>query len=237
MANIKNSIITNCTKYPKLVIAMSFLVSFFLILGIPKIVQDDDMVRLLPDDLPSIMTFSDIIDEFGNYEFMYIALGNEGRDIFTEDFLEIVWNISKELEDLKECEEIISISTTSKMYYDLSDSSIVVDELVAKANLNNNEIQEIKKYLNDNQAIKSRIISKNEDYINIVVRPKDSHDYAFLSSKVEEVAKKYKFDNNGKELEFHFGGQAYITGAVPGIVVEEVKVLALYGLILMTLIY
>ena len=47
---------------------------------------------------------------------------------------------------------------------------------------------------------------------------------------------KYRFDNDGKELEFHYGGQAYITGAVPEIVASEVKVLALYGLILMTLI-
>ena len=57
------------------------------------------MVRLLPDDLPSIKTFSDITDEFGNYEFMYMAVGNEGRDIFSPDFLQIAWNISKELEE------------------------------------------------------------------------------------------------------------------------------------------
>ena len=156
MTNIKNSIITNCTKYPKLVITISFLISIFFILGIPRIVQDDDMVRLLPDDLPSIKTFADITDEFGNYEFMYIAVGNEGRDVFAPDFLEIVWNISKELEGLKECEEIISISTMSKMYYDLSDSSIVVEDLITKADLNNNEIQEVKEYLNDNEVEKSR---------------------------------------------------------------------------------
>ena len=236
MINIKNSIMTNCTKYPKLVITISFLISIFFILGIPKIVQDDDMVRLLPDDLPSIKTFSDITDEFGNYEFMYMAVGNEGRDIFSPDFLEIAWNISKELEALKECEEIISISTMSKMYYDLAVSSIVVVDLITKSNLNNNEIQEVKKYLNDNEIERSRLISKNDDYVNIIVRPKDNHDYAFLAAKIEEIASKHKFDNKGKELEYHFGGQAYITGAVPGIVVEEVRVLALYGLILMTLI-
>ena len=79
---IKLKIIRICTIYPKSVIAVSLLSSLLFISGIPKIVQDDDMVRLLPDDLPSIMTFSDITDEFGNYEFMYVAVGNENRDVF-----------------------------------------------------------------------------------------------------------------------------------------------------------
>ena len=35
----------------------------------------------------------------------------------------------------------------------VSDSSIVVDDLVTKASLNNNEIDEIKKYLDDNETI------------------------------------------------------------------------------------
>ena len=224
------------TNYPKLTILLSILTSLILISGIKHIVQDDDMVRLLPDDLPSIKTFEDITDEFGNYEFMYVAIGNEGRDVFSTDFLEITWNISKEIEELKECEEVISISTMSKMYYDLSDRSIVVDDLMIKSRLNNNEIQVVEKYLDDNPTIRSRIISKNNDYLNIIVRPKDNHDYAGLAFQLREITSKYKIDANGKEIESHFGGQAYITGAVPGIVAQEVKVLALYGLILMTLV-
>ncbi len=236
MENLKKNIIKRCIEYPKIVIAITFLISAFFILGIPRIVQDDDMVRLLPDDLQSIKTFSDITDEFGNYEFMYVAIGNKGRDVFTQNFLKISWDISKELEALDECEEVISISTLSKMYLDLSDSSIVVDDLIVDSNLNSNDIEEIKNYLNNNKTIRSRIISKNDDYLNIIIRPKDNHDYAFLADKIHEITSKYRYDKDGTELEFHFGGQAYITGAVPGIVASEVKVLALYGFLLMTLI-
>ena len=34
----------------------------------------------------------------------------------------------------------------------------------------------------------------------------------------------------------HYGGQAYVTGAVPGMVQKEVKVLLLFGLLLMSII-
>jgi len=233
---LKTKLIKSWTNYPKTVISITLLLSIFFISGIPKIVQDDDMVRLLPEDLPSIKTFSDITDEFGNYEFMYVAVGNKNRNVFETDFLEIIWNISKEFESLEECEEVISITTSSKMYFDTSDSSIVVDDLILKSILNKEEIKDVKNYLDKNTDIKSRIISKNSDYMNIIIRPKDNHDYAFLANKIHEITDKYKFDTNNQELEFHFGGQAYITGAVPNIVAKEVKVLALYGLILMTII-
>jgi len=233
---LKLKIISLCTSYPKVVVFISLISSFYFAFGIQHIVQDDDMVRLLPDDLPSIKTFEDITDEFGNYEFMYVAIGNEGRDVFTSDFLKTVWDISKEFEELVECDEVISISTISKMYFDSSDSSIVVDDLVVSANLNDYEIQGIKDYLDKNEDIKSRIISKNNDYLNIIIRPKNNHDYAFLADHIHKITDKHKYDKDGEKVEFHFGGQSYITGAVPGIVVQEVKVLALYGLILMTLI-
>ena len=83
MINIKNSIITNCTKYPKLVITISFLISLFFILGIPKIVQDDDMVRLLPDDLPSIKTFADISDE--------LAAGTQSSTVYVSTDGQLTW--------------------------------------------------------------------------------------------------------------------------------------------------
>ena len=232
---IKLNIIQTCSNYPKAIIAITLLFSLLIISGIPKIVQDDDMVRLLPEELPSIKVFSEITDEFGNYEFMYVAVGNKDRDVFESKFLKIAWDISKEFEELKECEEVISISTLSKMDT-TSDTMIVVDDLVPKASLNTNEIKAIKEYLNKNIDIKSRIISKNSDYLNIIIRPKDNHDYAFLAKEIHNITEKYKYNNNEEELEFHFGGQAYITGAVPDIVAQEVKVLAAYGLILMTLI-
>ena len=74
---LKNNILLLSMNYPKRIIVLCLIFSFFIISGIRYIVQDDDMVRLLPDDIPSIITFNDITDEFGNYEFMYIGIGHE----------------------------------------------------------------------------------------------------------------------------------------------------------------
>ena len=110
----------------------------------------------------------------------------------------------------------------SKMFFDPLDISIVVDDLMPQQLLNKNQIEEIKTYLDKNLDEKLRIISKNEDYLNIVIRPRNNNDYPSLSKSIHQITDKY---NN--ELKFHYGGQAYVTGAVPGIVADEVKILVL----------
>ena len=228
---LKNIFTLFSLQYSKLTVLVMMSLSLLIISGFRFLHQDDDMVKLLPDDMQSIITFHEITEEFGNYEFMYVAMGNNNKSIFKKELLSKAWDISKKFEELEECDEVISISTMDKMFFDQSDSSIVVDDLMPQQLLNKNQIEEIKTYLNNNPDEKSRIISKNEDYLNIVVRPRNNNDYPALSREIHKITKEYE-----GELEFHYGGQAYVTGAVPGIVASEVKILVFYGLLLMTFI-
>ena len=236
---IKKNIISYSINFPKIVVFLSLIASLIIINGIRYIVQDDDMVRLLPDDIPSIIAFNDITEEFGNYEFMYIGVGHEKINALNSDLLSIIWDISYQLEELSQCEEVISIATVSKMYFDPSDSSIVVDDLMLEKNLTQDNLSTIIRYLDDNPTLKEKIVSKNEDYLNIIIRPSDNDEYTFLANSIHKIAAQYKTYNlNGelKTLEYSYGGQSYVTGAVPGLVADEVKILVLYGMILMCLI-
>ena len=72
---LKNIFISISLGFPKLTIFTTLLITLFIINGVRYLVQDDDMVKLLPDDMQSIITFGEITEEFGIYEFMYIAIG------------------------------------------------------------------------------------------------------------------------------------------------------------------
>ena len=215
------------------------MLNIILISGIQYIVQDDDMVKLLPKDIESIITFNDIRGEFGNSEFMYIALGNEGSNAFNPELLKIVWEMSKSLEDYEPIEEVISIATANKIYFGQLDSSIIVEDLMLQKNINSTQIDSIILYLNNNPELKSSTVSKNEDYLNIVIRPKDNNQYAditYFMHNLTDQYKSYKNNNEIKEIDYHYGGQAYVTGATPALVASEVKILILCGLFLMCLI-
>ena len=233
---IINKLITKVIKYPKIVIILTTLLSILLISGIGFIKSDDDLKRLLPQDMPSIVTFNQIEDEFGNFEFMYVAIGNSGESIFKPDLLNVAWNLSNDIEQLDECDMVVSISTSTKMHFDESDSSMVVVDLVSKANLTQKEIDEIKEYLNENNTIKGRLVSENDDYLNFLIRPASSKigTYAALSDSVEQIASRYT--NGGDKYETHIGGQSYFVGILPNIITNEIKILILSGFLIMMLI-
>jgi hypothetical protein len=197
------------------------------------------MVKLLPKDIPAIVAFNDIRDQFGNYEFMYIAIGHKNSNAMNPELFKIVGEISEKLEKNQAIEEVISISTSSKIYFGKEDSSIIVEDLIPQRNISLNQLKSITEYLNNNPELKEKIISKNEDYLNIIVRPKSNDQYADITYKIHEITEDYKtydYGNEIKNLEYNYGGNAYVTGAVPGLVAKEVKKLILYGLILMCLI-
>ena len=231
-----DKLITKVIKYPKIVIILTTLLSILLISGIGFIKSDDDLKRLLPQDMPSIVTFNQIEDEFGNFEFMYVAIGNSGESIFKPDLFNIAWNLSNDIEQLDECDMVVSISTSTKMYFDESDSSMLVVDLVPKVNLTQKEIDEIKEYLNENNTIKGRLVSENNDYLNFLIRPASSKigTYAALSDSVEQIASRYT--NGGDKYETHIGGQSYFVGILPNIITNEIKILILSGFLIMMLI-
>ena len=233
---IIDNLITKVIKYPKIIIILTTLLSILVISGIGFIKSDDDLKRLLPEDMPSIVTFNQIEDEFGNFEFMYVAIGNSGESIFKPDLFNIAWNLSNDIEQLDECDMVVSISTSTKMHFDESDSSMVVVDLVPKANLTQKEIDEIKEYLNENNTIKGRLVSENNDYLNFLIRPASSKigTYAALSDSVEQIASRYT--NGGDKYETHIGGQSYFVGILPNIITNEIKILILSGFLIMMLI-
>lgn len=239
MNNIKYFLSTNSLKFPKQTILLFVFLNALLIFGIKYIVQDDDMVKLLPNDIETIITFEDIRDEFGNSEFMYIGVGNKNVDAFNPNLLQIVWEISKELEDFEPIEEVISISTASKIYFGILDSTIIVDNLMPQEMVTQVQIDSMAQYLNKNPELRTNIVSKNNDFHNIVIRPRNNDRYADITYKMHKITDKYNsYNNNGDilQLDYHYGGQAYVTGATPALVASEVKILVSYGLILMCLI-
>ena len=131
LEKLKNTFISVSLNFPRLTISIVLFITLIIISGTEYVVQDDDMVRLLPDDMQSIITFGEITEEFGIYEFMYVAMGIEGENALNKKLLNIAWDISDDFEKLEQCEEVISIAKMSKMYFDTFDSSIVVDDLMS----------------------------------------------------------------------------------------------------------
>ena len=61
-------------NYPKLTIVMSLLFTIIISSGIKSFIVDDDFFKMFPKDMPSRLLWEDMTDEFGDSEFLFIAL-------------------------------------------------------------------------------------------------------------------------------------------------------------------
>ena len=226
---IKKILIDSFKTYPKLVATFTFILTLIISSGIYYVEQDDNMVNLLPQEIGSRKIFEEIQNDYGLTEYMYVAIGNKNHNIFNIEILNDIYDLSNQFENLDIVDEVMSITNTTKIC-DI-DSITVIDDLIDFPINDEKQIDIALKYLNDNPIIKSRFISNENNFANIIIIPENSDHYVELSRNIHQITQKYE-----SKYEMHFGGQAYVTGAVPDMVQQEVKTLLLFGLIIMAII-
>ena len=73
-SKIKNWAIAQSLDHPKRVIIISVLSMIILAIGLRWLVLEDDMMKILPQDMESVETWDTIKDEFGSTEMMFIDI-------------------------------------------------------------------------------------------------------------------------------------------------------------------
>ena len=65
--------------------------------GIRFLVMDDDMMKMLPKELESKVTWDAIQNEFGSTEIIFIAFGRQGESAYQEKTLADLWTLTEQL--------------------------------------------------------------------------------------------------------------------------------------------
>ena len=78
---MKNKIIKYSISNPIKTIIISLLCTCFIGQGLRWIIIDDDLMKIMPDNIPSMIAWNKVIDEFGNTDFMFIAFGEKGKNL------------------------------------------------------------------------------------------------------------------------------------------------------------
>jgi len=194
--------------------------------GIRFLVMDDDMMKMLPKNLESRISWDEVQNEFGSTEIIFVAFGSEDSSAYSAHALDNLWQLSENLELLESVREVTNISTSTKI--EQNDGFMEINDLQPSEKLTRNEIDEIKVYLNKNPKLKRRLISKNENYLITMIQPEFGFGLDRFRNDVVHVA-----DSLLADYEIHYGGTAYVTGSVPQLIREDVQLLIKAGLIIM----
>ena len=226
---LRSWFIKQSLDFPVRTIIFSLLITLFTASGARFFIIDDDMLKILPKDLDSRVSWDLIQDEFGSTEVIFVAFGKEGKSIFNPGAMATLWDLTKALEGTNQVEEVISISSATRM--DNNDGFMEIDDLQSERNLNQEEVDRIQGYLDKNPTIKKRFISEDNQYFLITIQPYESGALNTFRDSITTISSPILND-----YEIHYGGQAYLTGTMPELIRDDVVGLARIGVLIMTVI-
>ena len=212
--------------HSKRTVVLSVIATILMGSGIRFLVMDDDMMKMLPKNLESRISWDEVQNEFGSTEIIFVAFGSEDSSAYSAHALDNLWQLSENLELLESVREVTNISTSTKI--EQNDGFMEINDLQPSEKLTRNEIDEIKVYLNKNPKLKRRLISKNENYLITMIQPEFGFGLDRFRNDVVHVA-----DSLLADYEIHYGGTAYVTGSVPQLIREDVQLLIKAGLIIL----
>ena len=175
--------------------------------GIHFLVMDDDMMKMLPKNLDSRISWDKVQNEFGSTEIIFVAFGGKDSSAYSAHALDNLWQLSENLELLESVREVINISSSTKI--EQYDGFMEIDDLQPSEKLTRNEIDGIKAYLNKNPKLKKRLISKNENYLITMIQPEFGFGLDRFRNDVVHVA-----DSLLADYEIHYGGTAYVLSLI-----------------------
>ena len=197
--------------------------------GISFLTIDDDMMAMLPKDLDSRISWDAVQDEFGSTEVVFVAFGRKGRSIVNSESFAALWDVTAALQEQSVIDEVTCITTMSRI--DSEDGFMLISDLQPSRELNMLEIERIDHYLNQNPSIRKRVLSRDEEYFNIMVQPLADIPHDVMRNTVVAVG-----DSVLSDFEVHYGGTAYITGSVPALIRNDISILLRVGLVIMAMI-
>ncbi|HIN96396.1 MAG TPA: hypothetical protein EYN02_01185, partial [Candidatus Marinimicrobia bacterium] len=226
---MKNWLINQSLDYPRRTVFISLILTLVLGSGLRFFKVEDDMMKLLPQNMESRKTWDKVKEEFGNTEMIFIAFGKTGESIYNPTTLTSLWDFTAALEAIPDVEEVISMASMNRM--DSEDGFLEINELLPNRVLNVNQLEEIKIYLDNHPNVKNRVIGQHGDFLNVIVRPLDGASNDILAEKLLAEADTYL---DGYET--HFGGAPYLTGVISELIRNDVMMLVRTGMVVMVLI-
>ncbi len=224
--SVRQWFIRQSLDHPWRMIILSLLATVIMASGIQFFVIDDDVMKMLPKNLESRVSWDALQDEFGSTEMIFIAFGHKGKSIFSPEAFTAAWDLSEQLETSQKVEEVTSVSRVTRM--DNIDGFMEIDDLQPDRELSQEDIDNIKDYLDRNKTIKTRLVSVKDEYLVLMVQPYDTKGLDVFRNEVVAITGPIL-----KGYEIHYGGNAYVTGTMPEMIREDVQGLMKIGLLIM----
>jgi len=233
LKKLKKSLINQSINHSIRTLFISLFLTMFIFWGIKTFKLEDDLVKVFPQNLPSKIIWDTIEEDFGQTDFVFVSFGKPNHNIL-KDKIAIRQNelfTNAVLDNINGVDKVISLSNYNKFDGDkdyLDIGPLQSEFFFEDFNKNSNKIIT---YFENNPEQKQRLVSSNNDYLSIIIRPFDDSEYTNIVTQIKNLAYQYLAD-----YEIHFAGQPYLAGETPNLIKKDVSSLMAIGILIMFII-
>jgi len=153
------------TEHPKLVIFLNLLIVALLSLPVYRININPDLQALIPNDDPELIRMEELEEEFGGLDIILVSFHTE--DIFSTDALNLIQDLTTDIDDLIEVDHLISLTNYESIFSD--DETMVVDTFIGEIPTSQAETDSLSLVVGSDPIISRILISKDHQYTAFLI--------------------------------------------------------------------
>ena len=100
-------------KYPKLIILLIGIITLFFSWQLINLSLDNDILSFIPEDHPEVLKYYENEEQFGGDRVFAIAIESVSGTIFTENFIELILDLTEKFKTMNFDVEVSSFANTS----------------------------------------------------------------------------------------------------------------------------
>jgi len=197
----------------RVAVSMLFvIITVFFLFGFPHVVVKTIFKNLLPKDDPFVQVYYDH-PNFGNPLTMYIMVKRKNGDIYHQDTLQKVWDLTRsvDLTPAIDHDQLISISTEKLRYVEATPAGVDVKPLMGdRVPTNAAEVEEFRRRVQQSPNARTFFVSRDETATLIQATFQDYIEYGVAFDFVRDLIHKASDDKH----EIYLAGQPTLTGWV-----------------------
>lgn len=178
------------TDYPWMVLLFVVGITFYMGMGIPKIITQNNHDSELPDSDPIVKSIDNLKSVFGNKK--VVLIGIESNNIFTSDCLKKIDQIANEVKEIDGVigDEVTCLTNINNI--EGKEWGLAVGPFIKKIPTDNKELAELKKAVANNTLLNKRLVSEDGTFTVIIANLEDEYIQTDVANKVADIAKKYQ---------------------------------------------
>ena len=219
---------TLITHYPKTIIFINLLVITLLALPIYKIHINPDLQALIPSDDPDVIRMEELEEEFGGLDVILISYHSE--DVFSRKGLEMIENLSYDLEGLPEIDHIISLTNYESILSD--DESMTVDKFIQEFPSSQHESDSLAQCAIADPMLGRLLVSADREYTAIIIYPNPDTDEVTTVSAIQNLLIPYQKEKHDLRL----GGMPVIRAQISDDIGHDTSTFIPAGMLLIAIL-